>query len=84
MFANGGQQPSQMVGDMDHFGKVWYIPDSLADIIPITLVNKSVRITIDSNVNTTQFIHMNDESIIKFKGYGSRLYYYDTLIYEYS
>ena len=47
-YTKGGPQDSNMVGDIDRYGTVWYNPESLANILSLTRVSTHKRVTMDT------------------------------------
>ena len=73
-FTNGGYQDSNFIGDLPGFFQVWYNPQYMVNILPLSDVRKRFRITIDTALEAAILIHLDDGSIIKFEEVGSGLY----------
>ena len=77
VYTNGGTQTSSLQGTSDIFGKVWYNPESLANIVSMALLRRSCRITMDTSIENAICVHRRDGSVMKFREYESGLYYFD-------
>jgi hypothetical protein len=69
-----------LIGDIPHFGSIWYNPASIAKILSLVAVKKACRITIDTDLELAFLVHKKDGVIMKFLEYHSELYYHNTLI----
>ena len=49
----------------------------MANILALADVVKYARVTMDSNVRKSMFVHRNDGVTMEFKQYKSGLYYFD-------
>ena len=76
---NGGEHTSNMVGDLENFGEVWFNPSSLANILSLAMVRKKCRVTMDTSNEAAFFVHRNDGTTLKFKEFTSGLYFYNAL-----
>ena len=74
---NGGQQRSNEVADTQHFGQVWFNEESMANIFSLADVCKHARVTMESSVGNSMFVHRKDGCIMEFKQFKSGLYYFD-------
>ena len=77
LLSNGGYQDSTHVGDLKNFGPVWYNPESLADILSLSVGTKQCLVTMDLSAENALIVHKKDSSTMKFKNYKYGLYYYD-------
>ena len=76
---NSGEHMSNMVGDLENFGEVWFNPSSLANILSLTMVRKKCRVTMDTSNEAAFFVYRKDGTELKFKEFTSGLCSYDTL-----
>jgi len=74
---NGEQQKSTEMADTKYFGQVWFNEESLANIFSLADVCKYARVTMDSSVKNSMFVHREDGYIMEFKQYQSGLLYFD-------
>jgi Zinc knuckle len=74
VITNGGFQDSTMVGDFPNLGEVWYNRDSIANILSLAAVRKVCRVTMDTAVFSSMFVHRLDGSIMEFIEQPSGLY----------
>ena len=74
---NGGTHTTDMKGELENFGLVWYSSNSLANILSMAEIRKKYRITMDTNVETSITVHRKNGTKMKFMEYRSGLYYYD-------
>ena len=51
--------------------------NSMANITSLAILGRSYRITMDTQVSTSMFVHLNDGKIVEIKQCGRGLYYYD-------
>ena len=79
---NGGEQVSNMVGDIPNFGLVWYNLHSLANILSLVVVRKNNRVTMESNKEITIIVHRNDGTTLNFLECNSGIYYYYTTVVQ--
>ena len=73
-YTNGGHQDSTQKGDLPGFFRVWFNPDSRLNILSFKDVRKQFRITVDTSVENTICVHMDDGKVLKFKEVESGLY----------
>jgi hypothetical protein len=71
---NGGFQDSTMVGDFPNLGEVWYNRDSIANILSLAAVRRVCRVTMDTAVFSSFFVHRLDGSVMEFVEQPSGLY----------
>jgi hypothetical protein len=75
----GGHQVTSQMGSIENFGKVWYNPQSIANILSLSDVCKARRVTMDSNNDAALHVHLLDGSCyLRFKEHESGLYLHDT------
>jgi hypothetical protein len=75
----GGHQVTSQMGTIKNFGKVWYNPQSIANILSLSDVRKARRVTMDSNNDVALHVHLLDGSgYLRFKEHESGLYLHDT------
>jgi hypothetical protein len=68
----GGHQLTSQMGTVPNFGKVWYNPNSIANILSLAEVRKSSRVTMDSSSDVAFHIHLLDGSgYTRFKEHES-------------
>ncbi len=75
---NGGHQDSDMIGDFNNLGIVWYNPSSIANILSLADVRKVCRVTLDTSDEPSICVHRLDGSIMKFAEHASGLCVYDS------
>ena len=66
-----------MRGNLSGYGPVWYFPNGIANILSLSHVKEKFRVTYDSALDNTFYVHKT-EKIIQFREAGRRLYYFDT------
>ena len=71
---NGGKQRHNMEGDLPGFFEVWYNPKSKLNILAWSDVRKVFRITSDTLINNSIFVHVAKDKVMKFKEVQSGLY----------
>jgi hypothetical protein len=75
----GGHQVTSQMGSIENFGKVWYNPESIANILSLSDVRKARHVTMDSNKDAALHVHLLDGSgYLRFKEHESGLYLHDT------
>ena len=77
LLTNGGKHVSNMMGELRNFGKNWYSPTSLANILSLAEVRKKFRVTMDTSVEPAIVVHRKNGTKMKFSEYKSGLYYYE-------
>jgi hypothetical protein len=70
-----GITSTNMMGDLDGYGPVWYHPDGIANILSLSRVRQSFRITFDSEDDNTIKLIRPDGTVRAFKESSSGLYY---------
>ena len=56
---------------------MWYNDNSLANILLLADVFKVARVTMDSEVKSSMYVHRKDGLVMEFKQYRTGLYYFD-------
>jgi hypothetical protein len=56
----GGHQITSQMGTIHNFGKVWYNPNSIANILSLAEVRKTRRVTMDSSNDAAFHVHLLD------------------------
>ena len=64
---NGGQQVSTNIADTKYFGQVWFNEESLTNIFSLVDVCKYARVTKNSSVKNSMFVHREDGYVMEFK-----------------
>ena len=75
--SNGGTQDSEKqakFGDLT----VWFNTNSLANILSLSIVAEHFRVTMDTFVDNSFLVHLNDNIKLKFCCHTNGLYYCDT------
>jgi Zinc knuckle len=75
---NGEQQTSTQIADLINFGRVWFNPESIANILSLSEVRKVCRVTMDTAEEASMCIHKKNGALMKFKEHKDGLFYYDT------
>ena len=75
---NAGVTRTNMVGELDGYGTVWYNPKGIANILSLSQVEKKHRVTYDSAASKAFIVHKNDGSKRRFEQATSGLFYMDT------
>ena len=77
---NGGSLKTNMVGDVENYGQVWYSSDSLANILSVANVRKKFRIQFitgpDDSAPTIE-VYRKDGSVMRFVEHDIGLYVHD-------
>ena len=78
--ANGGSMIYNKIGTLNLMPHILahYNPDSIANILSMTHVIDTYRVTMDSDVEDAITVHIGDKEYLKFARCGKNLYYYDT------
>ena len=75
---NAGTATTNMVGDLGNYGKVWYHPNGIANILSLAKVKEKFRVTFDSTNGNTFIMWKQDGSNKIFKQSATGLYYLET------
>ena len=79
--SNGGEMESTQVGNIPGYGKVWYNPKSMANILSFANVRKKCKVTLQTGPNDpapTIVVHRNSGTPMLFKEHAMGLYVHDT------
>lgn len=60
---NAGTATTDLVGEFDNYGTVWYHPDGIANVLSLSKVKKRFRVTYDSENGNCFTIHKKDGTI---------------------
>ena len=71
---NAGRIKVDMIGDLRGFGWVWYYPQGIANILSMSLVSNDYRITMDTSICNSLFVHKPDGTTREFHRSASNLY----------
>ena len=71
---NGGEQVSRMKGTLPGFFDVWFNPESMLNILSFAEVKNKYRLTIDTAVDNSIRVHMDDDKTLHFEELESGLY----------
>jgi hypothetical protein len=63
---NAGVTRTNMVGELNGYGKVWYNPKGIANILSLSQVEKKHRVTYGSTASKAFIVHKNDGSERRF------------------
>ena len=74
---NAGTMTTDMIGDLDGYGVVWYHPDCIANILSLHRVSERFHVTYDSRTNNEFIVWRDDGSARYFKPGPRGLYYCD-------
>ena len=73
-YSNGGSQDSNWRGYLPGFFKVWLNVKSMLNILSFKEVRKRFRITVDTAVESTINVHIDELTVLKFEEVESGLY----------
>ena len=71
---NAGNVLIDTVGELRGFGTVWYHPDGIANCLSLALVSDRYRVTLDTSVSQSFFVHKDDGSTRRFDRIDCDLY----------
>ena len=74
---NGGVLKSKMKGTLHKYGKVWYDPRAITNILSLHNMSRKYWVTFDSRNGNKFVVHLNDNKSIEFVPSKNGLYYYD-------
>jgi len=57
---NSGVTTVNQMGTLKGFGRVWYNPNGIANIVSLSEVAKKHRITMDSSIDNAIYVHKED------------------------
>lgn len=75
---NAGVATTNMVGDFDRYGTVWFHPDGIANVLSLAKVKQKYCITFDSAEGNIFKVHKLNGKTCDFIQSGTGLYYLDT------
>ena len=78
IYSNGGHQDTHLIGDLPGFGVVWYIKQSLVNILSLAAVRKICRVTMDTSEEAALVVHKHNGQKLAFMESSNGLYFYDT------
>jgi hypothetical protein len=76
--SNGGTMVTRKVGSFPGFGKVWFDPKAITNILSLKAVQDQYRVHFDSGVANTFYVDMGENGVMEFRQSPEGLYYYDT------
>ena len=74
MHCNSGTIQTDLIGDLEGYGEVWYNPKGIANIISLGKASTRHQITMDSTLDNTIFIHKPDGTVRRFECMKSGIY----------
>ena len=74
---NGGTLVTKMQGFLKNYGKVWYHPAAITNILSLSNVKSKYRVTFDSAKENKFIVHKPNE-LVYFIESSNGLYYHDT------
>ena len=74
---NAGVTRTSMVGELNGYGTVWYNQKGIANILPLSQVEKKHHVTYDSAASKAFVVHKSDGSERRFEQAKSGLFYMD-------
>eukprot|EP00536_Pseudo-nitzschia_multiseries_P013228 jgi/Psemu1/34482/gm1.34482_g len=74
---NAGVVVVDMIGDLPGFGTVWYQEGGMANILSLSSVSDQYRITLDTAITQSFFVHKPDGTTRRFDQSSNGLYYCD-------
>jgi hypothetical protein len=75
---NAGKANTNMVGEFDCYGTVWYHPDGIANLLSLAKVKNKFKATYNSSDDNKFIVHKPTGQRLKFIQSSSGLYYFDT------
>ena len=75
---NAGITTTNLVGDLNGYGTVWFHPKGIANILSLKKVKEKYQVTFDSENGNTFVVHKKDGSVRNFTQSERGLYYMDT------
>jgi hypothetical protein len=76
---NARKATTNMVGEFDRYGRVWYHPDGITNALSAKVKDK-YKVTHDSSNDNKFVVHKPDGKTLQFTQSESGLYYFDTKI----
>ena len=74
---NAGTMRTNLVGDMNGFGTVWFSNECIANILSLSMVSEMYRVTLDTRLDQAFHIHRGDGSTRRFHRAPCNLYIND-------
>ena len=74
MATNGGTKRMNVTGEVPEIDEVWFDATNVANILSLNLLRKKYRVTYDSDIKNSFFVHIEDGMIIEFRGTPEGLY----------
>eukprot|EP00536_Pseudo-nitzschia_multiseries_P014917 jgi/Psemu1/40560/gm1.40560_g len=71
---NAGSVATTMVGGFPGFGMVWYLEKGIANILSLGLVSDKYRVTLDTSLSQSFFVHKDDGTTCRFNRASNNLY----------
>ena len=72
--STGGTSTTCYEGTLPGFGTVWYYPDGMANVLSLGLISKSLRVTMDTNIDNALMVHKQDGTTRRFSLSSTGLY----------
>ena len=69
----GGKLISTKECTLPHLGELWFIENSMTNVIALSHMTDKFRVTMVSNIENVLFVHLPDK-IVKFKQLNNNLY----------
>ena len=76
---NAGMKTTNFRGHLSGYGRVWFYPDGIANILSLSRVKDKYRVTFDSATDNCFRVHKDNGKILKFQEAPKRLYSFDTV-----
>jgi hypothetical protein len=75
---NAGKATTDMVGEFDRYGTLWYHPDGIVNVLLLAKVKNKYKVTYSSSEDNKFIVHKPNGQQLEFMQSSSRLYYFDT------
>jgi hypothetical protein len=75
---NARKATTNMVGEFDRYGTVWYHPDGIANVLLLAKVKNKYKVTYNSSNDNKFVVHKLNGKMLEFHQYPSGLFYFDT------
>jgi hypothetical protein len=72
---NAGKATTNMVGEFDRYGTVWYHPDGIAKVLSLAKVKNKYKVTYDSSNDNKFVVHKVNGKTLEFQQSESGLFY---------
>jgi Reverse transcriptase (RNA-dependent DNA polymerase)/Zinc knuckle len=76
---NAGKATTNLIGDFDRYGTVWYHPEGIANVLSLAKVKSKYSVTYDSTEGNKFQVHKQDGTVLDFNQADSGLYYINTV-----